>query len=76
MLSPDQLNPTDESVLDMLKDGRVTAPYVSEAQDRSLEYVRARLKRLVEHGHVRRVHDGLYECVDDPRDNNDTEQEN
>lgn len=68
MLSTDNLNPTDESTLDMLKDGRVTAPYVAEKQGKSLEYVRARLKRLVEHGHVQRVHEGLYELVDDPRD--------
>lgn len=73
MLSADQLTPTDESILDMLREGRVTAPYVAETQDKSLEYVRSRLKRFVEHEHVVRVHDGLYELVTDPRDdsNND-----
>ena len=67
MLNPDQLTPTDEKILDMLQDGRVTAPYVSEEQDKSLEYVRSRLVRFMEHEHVERIHDGLYELVDDPR---------
>ncbi|MFW6435707.1 MAG: MarR family transcriptional regulator [Halovenus sp.] len=71
MLSPDQLNPTDESILQMLDDGRVTAPFVAEEQDKSLEYVRSRLTRLVEHEHVQRVHDGLYELTDDPREDGD-----
>lgn len=66
MLQPDQLTPTDEAILEMLRDGRVTAPFVAEEQEKSLEYVRSRLVRLMEHGHVERVHDGLYELTDDP----------
>jgi len=71
MLDEDQLNPTDKSTLDMLHEGRVTAPYVAEEEDRALEYVRSRLTRLVEHGHADRVHDGLYELVNDPRERDD-----
>lgn len=66
MLTQDQLTPADESIIEMLRDGRVTAPYVAEAQDLSLEYARSRLVRLMEHGHVERIHDGLYELVDEP----------
>lgn len=69
MLSPDQLTPTDEEILDLLQEGRVTAPYVAEKLDKSLEYVRSRLVRFMEHEHVIRVHEGLYELVSDPRDN-------
>lgn len=68
MLSPEKLNPTDIAILDMLHEGRVTAPYVAEEQEKSLDYVRNRLIRLAEHGHAKRVHDGLYELVDDPRE--------
>lgn len=68
MLKPDQLTPTDEEILNMLQDGRVTAPYVAEQQDKSLEYVRSRLVRFMEHDHVTRVHDGLYELIHDPRE--------
>lgn len=66
MLSPDQLTDTDKAILKMLRSGRVTAPFVAEKQDKSLEYVRSRLVRLMEHNHVERIHDGLYELVDDP----------
>lgn len=72
VLSPDQLTPADEQILDMLRDGRVTAPYVAEERDLALEYVRSRLKRFVEHEHVRKVHSGLYELVEDPREDGDS----
>lgn len=66
VLHPDQLTDTDRAILQMLREGRVTAPFVAEQQDKSLEYVRSRLVRFEEHGHVERVHQGLYELVDDP----------
>jgi len=72
MLSPGNLSPADEAVLDLLREGRVTAPYAAEEADYSLQYVRDVLARLVEHGHVRKVHTGLYELVDDPREATDT----
>lgn len=71
MLDPDSLSPADEAVLDMLHEGRVTAPYASEELDYSLQYVRDVLARLVEHGHAQKVHTGLYELVDDPRESTD-----
>jgi len=67
VLAPDDLNDTDERVLDVLRRGRVTPQYVADLLEVSRTYASERLKRLVEHGHVRRVASGLYELDDDPR---------
>lgn len=67
MLKPDDLGPADRALLSLLADGRVTAPYAAEATGYSLQYVRDVLRRLVEHNHVEKIHKGLYELVDDPR---------
>jgi len=67
MLDADDLGPADEALLDMLRDGRVTAPFVAEETGYSLQYVRDRLGRLVEHGNVTKVYEGLYELIEDPR---------
>ena len=67
MLEEDDLGPADEALLDLLDEGRITAPYAAEEADYSLQYVRDRLGRLVEHANARKVYDGLYELVDDPR---------
>jgi DeoR/GlpR family transcriptional regulator of sugar metabolism len=71
MLEPEDLGPADEKMLDLLKQGRVTAPYAAEETDYSLQYARETLKRLVEHGHALKVHTGLYEFVNDPREDGD-----
>ena len=71
MLSDQDLTPADEQLLSLLAEGRITAPYAAAETDASTEYLRARLVRLVEHGHVRKVHRGLYELVDDPRGGGD-----
>lgn len=68
MLTPDQLSPSDEDILDVLQGGRGTAPYIAHEIDSSNGHVRNRLRRLEEHGHVERVYEGLYELVDDPRE--------
>ena len=68
MLSPDQLTDTDEQLLELLSDGRVTAPYAADELGASQEYVRSRLRRFVEHGHAQKVYTGLYELVEDPRE--------
>lgn len=67
MLDEDELSPADEAILDMLREGRVTAPYVAEETDYSIQYVRDRLGRLVEHGNAQKIYEGLYELVEDPR---------
>jgi hypothetical protein len=72
MLEEEDLGPADEALLDMLNEGRVTAPYVADETGYSLQYVRDRLGRLVEHGNARKVYEGLYELVEDPREGNNT----
>ncbi len=68
MLKEDQLTDVDNAILDLLSDGRVIVPYVEDETGYSSEYIRARLTRLIEHGHVRKEYKGLYELVNDPRD--------
>lgn len=68
MLSEDDLAPADEELLDMLQDGRITAPFAADETGYSLQYIRDRLSRLVEHGNATKVYDGLYELVKDPRE--------
>lgn len=75
MLDADDLGPADEELLDMLADGRVTAPYAADETGYSTQYVRDRLGRLVEHGVARKVYTGLYELVEDPRDREDPDHE-
>ena len=55
---------------DLLEEGRVTAPYAADETGYNLQYVRDRLRRLVEHGNVIKVHEGLYELREDPREDN------
>lgn len=61
------LSPTDRAILEMLREGRCTPAYIAAEQSYSRQHVRNRLQRLTEHGHVRRLHKGLYELTDDPK---------
>lgn len=72
VLTPADLNDTDDAVLDVLRGGRVTPQYAADQMDVSRTYASERLKRLVEHKHVAKVAPGLYELVDDPRDDVDS----
>lgn len=67
MLDNDDLGPADKALLDLLNEGRITAPYAAEETGYNLQYVRDRLGRFVEHGHVKKLYEGLYELVNDPR---------
>lgn len=68
MLDEDDLAPSDEAILDLMRDGRVTAPYAADETGYSLQYVRDRLARFVEHGNATKVYEGLYELIKDPRE--------
>jgi len=68
MIEPDDVGPADDALLDMLEEGRITAPFAAEETGYNTQYVRDRLGRLVEHGHARKVYQGLYELDDDPRE--------
>ena len=69
MLEPQQLNDTDDEILDFMSKtgGRLTPGWIAEETDNSRPYVSQRLKRLKEHGHVEQPHRGLWTLVDDPR---------
>jgi len=71
MLDKDDLSPADDKLLDLLREGRVTAPFAADETGYSLQYIRDRFGRLVEHGNARKVYDGLYELVEDPREETD-----
>jgi len=65
------ISPADDKLLNLLREGRVTAPFAADETGYSLQYIRDRLGRLVEHGNARKVYDGLYELVEDPREETD-----
>jgi len=65
------LNPTDQLILDYLKEGRCTPAYISQETDYSRGNIQNRLVRLVEHGYVRQLGGGLYELSEDPREQDD-----
>ena len=62
------LNPTDQVILETLEEGRCTPSYIADKHGYSRPNVANRLNRLVELGYVHRVHTGLYETLNDPRD--------
>lgn len=68
MLDKDDLGPADEKLLDLLDVGRITAPFAAEKTGYNTQYLRDQLTRLEEHNHVQKLHEGLYELVEDPRD--------
>jgi len=59
------LSPTDKAILEMLRKGRCTPAYIAAEKDYTRAHVRNRLQRLTEHGHVVRLHKGLYELTTD-----------
>lgn len=72
MLSADDLRDVDCSLLEYLREGRVTPAYArkrleSEGKEYSRGYVQQRLARFEEHGHVENLLDsGLYNLHNDP----------
>ena len=66
-LRPENINETDEAILDELAQGRVTPQYVADQLDISRPYASEKLKRFLEHNHVKRLASGLYELESDPR---------
>jgi len=68
VLDADDLNETDDRILDLLREGRVTPTYAAEELGISREYASDRLTRFLEHDVAERIATGLYELSDDPRD--------
>ena len=67
-LDGDDLNETDQAIINLLQQGRVTPKYLASELDISRPYASERLKRLLEHDHIERLAPGLYELTDDPRE--------
>lgn len=73
MLDEDELTPADHHLLEMLKEGRITAPYAASESDYNVQYLRDQLGRMVEHDIAIKVYDGLYQLQNDPREEGDDE---
>ena len=73
MEHPDELNDTDNELLDLLADGRHTTGSLAAATGKTTNYIRDRLKLMRLNGWVRYYHEptALHELVDDPREVND-----
>jgi len=69
MLREEDLAPVDEELLNLLQNVRITAPFASDETRYSSQYIRDRLGRLIEHGNVNKIYEGLYELSCDPRNN-------
>lgn len=54
-------NPTDQKLLAMLQEGRITPAYALDEIDVTAKYINDRLDALCEAGEVRRLRRGLYE---------------
>ena len=68
MLDEDDLAPVDHHLLDMMNEGRITAPYAANESNYSKQYLRDQLGRFVEHDIATKVYDGLYQLENDPRE--------
>lgn len=70
-LAEDDLSETDRNVLTVLAGGRVTPQFLAEQVGITREYASQKLNRFIEHDIVVKRAPGLYELVDDPRDENE-----
>lgn len=75
MLEPRQLNDADEKILDELHRGRASPGFLAERTGVEQTYINQRLRRLDEHGHVENLSRGLWELVDDPREDTPADQD-
>jgi hypothetical protein len=67
------LNDADESIIDVLEEGRNTPSNIARELGYSREYVSQRLRRLREHGIVNRIDRGLYGLAEAPRAQDETD---
>ncbi|WP_197052460.1 hypothetical protein [Halobellus rufus] len=66
-----ELNDADERILDLLASGRNLPQNLARELDYSRQYVQNRLQMLKAADYVENVGGGLYELVDDPRDDDE-----
>ncbi|AUV82519.1 winged helix-turn-helix domain-containing protein [Salinigranum rubrum] len=67
-MSDIRLNDTDITLIERLSQGRNVPANLAEEIGVSRQYVQQRLKRMEEHEVVRNIGRGVYELVEDPRD--------
>lgn len=67
-LASEDLNSTDSAILDELREGRITAAYMANNHDLTGGDIRSRLTLLAHHDHIQAIGGGLYELLDDPRE--------
>lgn len=67
-MDDDDLTKTEQTVLDTLADGRATPAALADWGGVSISSVHNALRSLRAAERVEKVHDGLYELADDPRD--------
>jgi len=68
-----ELNDADERILDTLAGGRNLPQNIARELDYSRQYVQNRLQMLKAADYVKNVGGGLYELVDDPREDADAD---
>ena len=70
MEGPDELNSTDRDILNLLSEGRETTGSLSDATNKSSNYIRNRIRLLRLNGWVRYYHEptALHELIEDPRE--------
>jgi|APHM01.1.fsa_nt_gi Bacterial regulatory protein, arsR family. len=71
MVEPDDLDDLHWEIIQELRDGRCTPSYLAENTGESRQLISQRLRDLVMAGFVEKVHTGLYELVEDPRDDSE-----
>lgn len=64
-----ELNDADEKIIDQLASGRNLPQNLANELGYSRQYIQNRLQMLKAADYVKNVGGGLYELVDDPRDN-------
>lgn len=62
---------TDRKILDTLREGRNVPSNIADEIDVSRQYVQQRLATLEAAGYVTNVGRGVYELVEDPREEDD-----
>ena len=67
MVEPDELDDLHWEIIDELREGRCTPSYLSEKTGESRQLISQRLRDLVMAGFVEKIHTGLYQLVEDPR---------
>jgi len=70
-MQEDDLDNLHHAILDELHEGRITPSYVAKKTGESRQLISSRLRDLVMADYVQKIHKGLYELVDDPREESD-----